>query len=454
MMGSCDQRGEKMQNPSAESWRRPVAHRAAAALMASSLALSGCASMFDPYLEIDETKLEDKQKKITNDFDKDVEYAKAYRDKYRDALGDEATFHSILGVSLISLGAATLGLGIVGASTTAITVTGLTGAAGFGAGSWLESTPRQRAYVLGHNAISCSIEAVIPLRPDPSAKLEMSFLTALDEVDLKIRDVEIQIGIVQQELDSGRYVGIEEAVKMDLAHARDVLQAAYSARSSGVSLQLEMSNAGRNLKAAVDRINGQVYLAIVDNQQSLASLQAIIGGLGQIYTGLTTVPESAVSSDEDMGGGAGTPANTRALAVASKDPRVFLRFLVADLKLSVRQIADFVNATIATKPVETLKACGVDENSIVAAVSLDPPGPTKFTAGKADKKTYQVKGGTFPYRVYIDQGDVDGLKVTQPQPFGPSFVVELTDKSKEGSHSIVVADAANRQAVLLIKLEK
>ena len=275
---------------------RRLALRAATALMASSLALSGC-SMFDPYLEI---KNADDYNKAVN-FNEAIEYAEKYKDEYRDALGNEATFRSILGVSLISLGAATLGLGITGASTTAITVTGLTGAAGFGAATWLDSTPRQRAYVLGHNAIGCAIEAVIPLRPDATGVLEEGFKNALKALDQGenedepglIEKVEIQIGVVQRWLGSNGYLGMEDAVRMEIERAQEVLQAALAARSSGIDLRVKMTNAALNLKAAVDRINGQVYLAIVDNQSSLESLQGIIGGLGQVYSGLTTVPESA-----------------------------------------------------------------------------------------------------------------------------------------------------------------
>ena len=120
--------------------------------------LAGCSSLYDPHITLNDTP------SGAVSFEAAEIYANDAKDKYREALGEYSRFNKLLGASLIPLGAATLGLGITGASSTAVTALGLTGATGFGLGSWLQSTPTQQAYIGGHNATNCAIEAMLPLK--------------------------------------------------------------------------------------------------------------------------------------------------------------------------------------------------------------------------------------------------------------------------------------------------
>ena len=102
---------------------------------------------------------------------------------------------SLLGVGLIPLGAAALGLGVTGASATAITVVGLTGAAGYAEGQWLDSTPRQRAYIAGYNAVNCALEAVAPLDLDDTTESRLT--SGLAQIDSSATATETALAATQ-----------------------------------------------------------------------------------------------------------------------------------------------------------------------------------------------------------------------------------------------------------------
>jgi hypothetical protein len=380
--------------------------------------------------------------------DRAILYANGAKDSYRQALGDEATFNSLLGVGLIGVATAVPILAVTGASTKSIGITAISGAGAYAVGTWLQSTPRQRAYVQGYNAINCAIEAVTPLRFDTESEPYQVFAVAVRDIGQQIVTVETKIGAVrgilaeQNGLSDRLRAVAEEASKV----AERAVEEARVARKNGVSLQLEHDTVGANLVTAVDRIVGQVDSAIVENQPDLATLSSIIGGLGQIYGQLRVVPSGfpvAVAEGEMEAQGDAGPSLTSALRE--------LQVAVASLAVMTRDIADFIAVIIDKKPVEKLAACGVDPDAIATDIAVEP-STASFTGSATEVKTFLIRGGARPYRVALLGSQSTAITVAQPDLFGPAFVVQVTKDAVAGPYSIYAADAAGRSAIVAIQV--
>ena len=407
---------------------------------AAVLAAAGCAGITNPYVKPDGRP----GGNVT--LESAIGYANSAKDAYKEALGNQAELRSWLGIGLIPLGAATLGLGITGASPTAITVLGLTGAAAYGTGSWLQSPPQERAYIAGYNAINCAIGAVAPLNIDKNSEFAR-FDESMKIIDRHIADVQSQIGVVNAAIsDLEPSAGSQDALvvraKEEVTAARSIVDSAVAARANGTSLMLEVASAGSNLVTAVDRIVGQVDDAILLNQPDLQSLSSIIGGLGQAYSQFTAVPEG-LRKAEDLAG-AGVTVQTGRAGVVNMALQE-LQERVATLSIDTRQIAHFVSAVAAKKPIETLERCGVDPDKFASDIAIDPAGPIEFAQGQASTKGFVVVGGRAPYTAQLLNDTAAGVAVRQPEPFGPAFLVQASAEAKAGEYSIYVVDAASHR---------
>lgn len=401
--------------------------------------IAGCTGVTNPYV-----KPQGRPEAPT--LDQAIKYANDAKGNYQTALGNQGKLNTWLGIGLVPLGAATLGLAVTGASQTAVTVLGLTGAAAYGTATWLRSEPQQRAYIAGYNAINCAIEAVVPLRLDTKSPEYSRFIASMNVIDNKIADVETQIGaverlIVQVEPTAGSGDRLVVRAKEEVTAARSIVDSAVTARQGGTSLALEIAGAGNNLTVAVDRIAGQVDEAILSNQPDIQALTSIIGGLGQAYSKFTVVPES---SAERLGGAEVTaqagPAGDLSRELGELQRRA------ADLSVGQRRVADFVNALVAKKPVESLKNCGVDLDQLTAQqLVIDPAGPVEFAEGQAGSVGLIIVGGRAPYAVQLVDEAATGLSVRQVEPFGPAFLVQATAEAVPGQYSIYVADAAGQR---------
>ena len=152
-----------------------------------------------------------------------IAYADEVKDSYRGALGDEAKFKTLLGVGLIGIATAVPVMALTQASTTSIGVLAMTGAGAYGLGTWLQSTPRQKAYIQGYNAIDCAVEAVIPLRLDPAKDPYRAFSNALaiDSTNNKATtQFNSQISKVEKAMASVRDTAETEGIRRNVRNWR------------------------------------------------------------------------------------------------------------------------------------------------------------------------------------------------------------------------------------------
>ena len=418
-------------------------------LSAALVFLAGCA-LTNPYLNFEKDYgRESVPPSGAVPLDEAIKYARQTKGAYREALGDRAEFRNILGIGLIPLSATAIALGIDGGHSTAILVLGATGAAAYGMGTWLDSKPTERAYIAGYNAIGCALDAVEPFRiARTSDKDWTAFERGLDEIDSSIESVESLIGKTRGLVaGSGTALGAAqtEIASVSIQAATSVVANATTVRRNGVSLRREMNLTGTRLVAAVDRITGEVDMAVLRNQPDLQALSSIVNGLGQAFGQFAPVPESGKSAKDLAGGDAAGIEQ----AGVSDLPQVLseLRTAVASLSTSVREVGDFVNAVAAKKPVEALRRCGVDVESIAGDIGVNPDGPIELTVGTQSAVGRTIVGGRAPYRASVI-GTAPGLVVIQPELFGPAFIVQSGEGLSKGEYSVLLADGAGRRMIV------
>ena len=406
-------------------------------LLSSGFLITSSCSMMNPYIDIG-----DRPQDNTILLSKAIDYANKGKDEYTNALGEQAEFNSYLGIGLTALGAAALGLGITGGSTTAITILGLTGASAYGVGSFLENKPRQRAYILGYNALNCAVEAVLPL--NISLPLYEKFSQALhgssatDGLLFRREETEKAISKVKQ------IKSPDEAIIRSISAAEALVETAKIAYTNGVSLDLIINNSGNALITSVDRIVGQVNDSINTNQTDLQSIMTIIGGLGGMYSQITTVPQSM------------TPASDiKSVSAVIQSADTALNELLdsaARLSRTTQEVTAFVNAIVAKKPIEQLKLCGVDPEDIASSIEIDPTGVIEFIQGKAGSTGRIIRGGHSPYSATIASSSAKGITVKQSIPFAPMFVVEASKEAVVGDYAIYVTDGSGHRKFITVRV--
>ena len=402
-------------------------------LMLTMIALPGC-SMVNPYLKIDGKTLKSVQGKQI-DVDQALTYANEVKKQYRTAIGSEATFNRLIGVGLIGTATALPIMGINEVSTQSISIAGMYGAGAFGLNAWLQSAPRQRSYIQGYNAVNCAIEVVRPLAFDTEQASYKSFTEAVNGIDSKITDLDWAIRGTSSDDETARQV---------LESARTTLSNAQTARLKGIDVQNRINAAGSRLVSAVDRIVGEVDMAVQSNASDLSTLSGIIGGLGGIYgefPGASPISAFSAPSTEQLSARQerreGTPPNiVHATVVAASKTRI---------------ISDFISSLPAALPVETLKACRVDLETITTAMSVQPSS-TSFSGTENQTKAFLIRGGVFPYIVTLMGTDSDLIDVRQSASFGPSFTITVKPNAPAGHYVIHVTDGSQRTTSLPLEV--
>jgi|GEM_PF-7008869 len=417
-------------------------------------ALTSC-TLINPHLDFKQYGRQEFSHGNGTPMERGVRYAEETQRAYRAALGERSQFRNLLGIGLIPLSALTLALGIRGTGGETLLWLGTGGAAAYGTGTWINSTPTERSYILGYNAINCALTAAQPFRIADDNISYTAFKTGLQDIDQNIEAVEKQITVVQTRLIqlSGPQNKLADLGNQNISIARSVVTHAISARKNGNGLDTEMAGIGEKLKEAVNRITGQVDLTLNKNARDLQGLMGIIRELGATQKAFTRVPESLRSNDmitSDAGTG------QQGLTVVPKSFQhdtaleiIKLQSKVSTLSSSARKIADFVNKVAASKPQEAMKACGVDSSSIAGEIEVDPAGAIQFTAQKRQTTGRVITGGVPPYRASI-AGSAPGIAVSQPELFGPVFVLETEATVAEGSYALLVADGSGQRKTIPI----
>jgi len=445
------------------------------AMIIVAVALTGC-SLVNPYVFPEGSQAE-KFRAKTVPMDVALEYSATAKDRYREALRDQARLQSWLALGLIPLSAAAIGLGATGGSPHAVLALGLTGASAFGAGVWLSNKPRQLAYVAGIKAVTCAEDAVAPLDVSGTVRNELDtnvkalgtelpiLQTATDKVAALAAAAAAEAKAVQSKKPvlagtADALGALASAARDEVDVARSLASSAREARSSGVALQRVLDGAGRELVNAVNKIADAVDGLITETQRDPQTLTTIISGLGGAFKSFTTVPEGLKGTSP-----AGQAPKSRpegdvnvkelltpdeqtqrdALVARTKelnDALTSLRASVTTVGRARQIVADHVNSILNDTPVQKLKSCGVNAGDLVTALTVEPAQPIHVK--KSAATSFTIKGGLSPYGASLVSGAA-GLTVTQAAVFSPAVNVVTTKDTPAGSYVVNVSDGAGHQ---------
>lgn len=438
--------------------------------------LSGC-SLVNPFVARDRMPRPLPPAKTTS-LSQALEYGEAVKDAYRGALRDQSQLLTWLGIGLIPLTAAAMGLGARAAAPDAVLGLGLGGASAYGIGTWLHHKPRQLAWAAGLKAVTCVQTVAAPLR----AANEEDLAKGLKDLQVALRTLSIAAGALETQADLAKaamagasssqqpvvdartaLASLEEAARAELKDARAVTTAAEKALRSGEALQHTLASAGEMVAAAIARITDQVDAIVVETQRDPEALAAVISGLGSMYGKLTTVPEALATRDAKAAlPPPTTPQGLRlsddakaareSLTNEEKQQRELLRKEEKALGDALRQfrtdlaeldgrrlaVSALVNPIVKESPLPKLKDCGVQRESVITALSAEPPSPLKLV--KPGSVVFSVKGGVPPYEVTVASG-VSGLVVTQSRG---TVTVAATKDTPAGQYGVSVVDATNK----------
>ena len=103
------------------------------------------------------------------------------------------------------------------------------------------------------------------------------------------------------------------------------------------------------------------------------------------------------------------------------------------------------------QPVEALKSCRVDPETITTAMSIQPDS-ARFSGTRTETRPFLVRGGASQYMMSVQGTDSNLISVDQPVPFGPSFTVTVKSETPPGLYSIHVVDRFGRTTSLPLEV--
>jgi hypothetical protein len=402
-------------------------------------------------------------------FEEASAYAARVKQRYRDALGDQAKIQNWLGIGLIPLSAAAMGLGVSGAHTTDILALGLTGAAAFGTVTWLSNRPRSAAYVAGIKAVTCAEQAVTPLAlPDllPGGRFEDQLANLgewLRVVTQDIPDVQASIARLERELetldvaDRAPFKPLVDEARQEVTAAKSLVASAETAYFTGRSLSQIVSGLGRRLADAVDGIVATVDGLIADTQRDPQALATIVSNLGGAYGVLTTVPDPLKSAAAKKDGAAQSATERAPRKPGARDEKfdtvvkrhdqlisdlTTLRSDSAGLEAARREVAAVINSISKDAPLKALEACGVKPGDVVTALVIDPAGPLPLS--KSGTTGFVVRGGVPPYIATV-AGPSSGVTLSLAGTFS-AYNVTASKDAASGTYVVTVSDSTLKES--------
>jgi hypothetical protein len=359
------------------------------------------------------------------------------RAEYYEAVREQVGASQNVTSGLVWLGAAITGIAAGGAHPDAVLYPALIGGTAYGLSQTQLDARRLQVWQEGIKALDCAKEASLPfdLEPDHLAQIR----AALTKVSERRAATEAATNQAQREAsDPLNNAGGRSALQDLVKEARAAIALADATSSS--ARQLVDAARGRELSAAVDRIDQQVVATqsnLALNPSAIKGLVAGIGGFASVFApganiqGIIDSATNAFNRKFDVAGAHSGPA--RALADASANLQQELRQLATAQSL-LSSLLGSVNVDAVSK---ALKKCDVAE--VVTAMSFEPP-LLQLDEKKARAEEVEIKGGLRPYEIRVLGEVADGMAITSSTD---TIVVKVNDKVPAGEYRVRVRDSSN-----------
>lgn len=413
--------------------------------------LSSCA-MIDPYEPL--SKHYDDYSTLPTDsitLPQAIGYARAVRMDYIKKIQAENKGLSELGIATMILAGAIGADTLIDRSDDLITIGSMVGVTGLSAAQWLSDDDRTKLYALGARALTCSVEAVIPLQSVKAADISNYKTTLLTELGKVQALYEMAILLQQGSLDTTLNLLIEK----NLADAKGQITAAQNTYKNGDILHRKVQSAGTNLQVTVDDINNRVLLGLIEGERDLASLRESIKGLvvqaggfieipGQsLFTAIDAVNSKGNTFLSDEEKAQGLTNSNNVLNTLTK-----LKAALARLNNAAFQLESVISGVTHNYSDEKLKSCGVD---VVRPLSVSKP-EIVFVKGVDFVEVFTIAGGSKMYSAKAEQA-IPGISLQQSEHFGARVTVKASGAELQlGNYSISVSDDKKQMQYVTVKV--
>ena len=428
--------------------------------------LAGC-SVSNPYIDIPRPARSESE---TIALGSGIEYAQKVQAAYRRKLAEHAQIGTDGGAALMLLGSAVLGLAAFDAHIDSIIGTALAGGTGYALGNWYANEDHEHVYLSGMKAINCAIEAVLPLNVSADArdllKADLEKISGyLLELRGRVDEVQRVIPLVQATMQSAdkETTTLIKTAQMAVAQAIAVVKHADEAATTGGILLYKVDGAGEHLITAVNRINVAVDQALQQSNPRLESLSNVISALsastgffapGVDFEGTL----GAALAPEKADGGVNKIQQANLIEKQSLTPTDKLKQelgmlrVQADFVSSLSQSLNMVVKGVSeARPLESLKACDVDTDSLPTKLSLSKRNVI-FEASKAMEQTIIISGGKKPYVARFLKSPTPGLRLRNPMPSSYDLDIIASSGVTAGQYDVLVSDAAQNRVTFTVQV--
>ena len=415
------------------------------------LALWSCA-MLDPYEPL--TKYYDDYSTLPTDsitLPQAVGYARAVRMDYIKKIQAENKDLGELGIATMILAGAIGADTIIDRSDDLLTIGTIAGATGLSAAQWLSDGDRTKLYALGARALTCAVEAVVPLQgiqiSDVSNKKAALFA--------ELRNVQALYSTVILFQQSNLNSPLNLVIEKNLADAKGQIATAQNIYKNGDILQRKVQSAGSNLQVTVDDINNKVLAGLIEGQRDIATLRETIKGLVVQAGGFIEIPgQSLFTSIDAIGGEVSNELFDRdgdqgqTSSKEAIEALTHLKVALAALDIAAFELESMIGSVTNTYSDEKLKGCGVD---VVRPLSVSRP-EIVFVKGIDFVETFTIGGGSKKYSAKADQA-IPGVSIEQSEHFGARVTVKAVGSElKLGNYSISVSDDTDQKQYVTVKV--
>lgn len=260
--------------------------------------LQGCSTLLNPYVRAEELDVAPSDWGLgAARLDNIVNAAIKQRGEYYKAVSERARLRNGLPLLLVPLSAIALRRGITATTDGGRGVVldmGITSAALYGLGGHYLGSPRERVYMAGALALSCSIRAIEPYMIDAAVfRNDVGSLEAkADEVAGIAARINVVVARHPKDFTDGWFESMRLA-RSEPGVANAAVRRAHRVAATARKLDGELAIAARNFRWAVERVISQVNTQIEATEPDPSSILRIVGGLKTSATQFAPQPGAA-----------------------------------------------------------------------------------------------------------------------------------------------------------------
>jgi len=406
-------------------------------ILGLSILTSGCS----PFIKVEPDKGVSKNQ---CDPKQALDYADNAIGEMQSQLSEKARFAWTVNNTLIPLAGATLGLGLVGASTKLITGMSVGGATWYTMGLANSNKDLGSIYTKGIDAIICVKKVAIS-----------STLPSQDYETFKKMNGILEGSIVKAQLDLAK---IESEKKPELAPiispAKDQIESAKKFAGDAYTSIVVTSRQANEIVAAVDSIISKVNGYVDRNQTSIEQGAFMAQNISKVAVSFKqSPPVSGVALNNSIYN-LGTGEKVNALLKSDTS--------LADLQKDMTKIQEtsiamslMLSNFNSVKASSDFKGCGISPEDVAVSIKLLPSNSINIKKGGQVTSRINVTGGKSPYNVMFTKTRSNPPAIDNLQTVTNMVIsITVTDATTGGDYDLFITDSAGNDVSAVINVEE